>query len=451
MNLDIYRYKGFRFKFEDEIPDTWNRLINDVDYYIANFLNSLHIDVDFLYTTNVGLLKCDNGSSKRILWDVSFWAMYLKYLEFIFWAEHEGDCSEIERRGEFDRKVVYTPSDLKYNALYNKNKLDANRLVFLPCIFEYLSYQFYNDTPASYMFALLRNENMCTMPHYASKTLLQEYEKYLSEQLLLAKLFCAGHEVYHLKILDPAGMDYEDYSKRVKHNLVTFVGTEEFAKMFADDLKLVADVRKTVSAFRIEDSLFDELYSDAASLDLMDVLINLCGDFNFTFEEFVKNTRITIENFYAFNTIIYDLYTIWKYNFQLESGTISEKVYKERVHIRDVESTIRGLIFPLILWTQLDKFAEERHIPPIPHKNRGLSVRYEMIQFHRMAYNDTIREKIHHTHKTGFKNGRLSIETARDILIGWDDLKKHPGAKTQDLFLGENDDENYFIMFARGY
>ena len=86
MNLDIYRYKGFRFKFEDEIPDTWNRLINDVDYYIANFLNSLHIDVDFLYTTNVGLLRCDNGSSKRILWDVSFWAMYLKYLEFIFWA-----------------------------------------------------------------------------------------------------------------------------------------------------------------------------------------------------------------------------------------------------------------------------------------------------------------------------------------------------------------------------
>lgn len=78
---------------------------------------------------------------------------------------------------------------MKENILKHKNRLDANRLVFLPCIFEYLSYQFYNDATVSYMFALLRDNNMCSMPHEVSEELLQEYEEYLSNQLLLAKLF----------------------------------------------------------------------------------------------------------------------------------------------------------------------------------------------------------------------------------------------------------------------
>lgn len=451
MNLDVYRYRGFKFKFKEEIPEVWSQIINDVDYYIVDFLNKFHIDVDFLYTTNVGVLKCDSGSSKRILWDVSFWTMYLKYLEFVFWAEHECKNSEIEKKVRSDAQVVNTPSNMKYNIFYNEDALDANRLVFLPCVFEYLSYKFYNDATASYMFALLRNENMCFMPHNASYALIQEYEKYLSEQLLLAKLFCAGHEIYHLKVLDPSGMDYKTYSQRVMFNLKTFVQSEEFAKTFMHDPKLVADVRAKVLSFYAKDSLFDELYADAASLDLMDVLINYKGDFDFTFEHFLKSMRITIENFYAFNTMTYDLYTIWQYNFERENGYISDKVYKKKVHIRDVESTIRGFIFPIILWYQLDKFVEERRLAPIFTKMRGLSVRDEMIQFFDIAYNDTVKEHIFNAYKVGFKRGVLPIETARDILVGWDDLKNHPEATVQDLFLGGNDNEDNYVMFVGGY
>lgn len=98
MNLDIYRYRGFKFKSAEEMPEVWSQVINDVDYYIVDFLNSFHINVDFLYTTNVGVMKCDSGSSKTILWDISFWAMYLKYLEFVFWAEHESKNFEMGKK-----------------------------------------------------------------------------------------------------------------------------------------------------------------------------------------------------------------------------------------------------------------------------------------------------------------------------------------------------------------
>ena len=183
----------------------------------------------------------------------------------------------------------------------------------------------------------------------------------------------------------------------------------------------------------------------------MDVLINHKGDFGFTFEHFIKGMRIAIENFYAFNTMTYDLYTIWQYNFEREHGHISDKVYKKRVHTRDVDATIRGFVFPMILWGQLDKFVEEHQLTPIPAKSRGLSVRYEMIQFFNIAYNDTIKEHIFNAYRVGFKSGVLPIETARDILVGWDDLKNHPEATVQDLFLGGNDNEDNYVMFVRGY
>lgn len=451
MHLDIYRYRGFKFKFKEEIPEVWSQIIDDVDYYIIDLLNDFHINVDLLYTTNVGVLKCDSGLSKTILWDVSFWVMYLRYLEFVFWAEHESENFEKERKIQIDEKTVNTPFDMKYNVFQNKDTLDAIRLVFLSCIFEYLSYRFYNDVSISYMFSLLRNENMCLMPHAVSYERAQEYEKYLSEQLLLAKLFCAGHEIYHLKAIEPSGMDYKTYSQRVMFNLKIFVQSEEFAKEFKHDPKIVSDVRAKVASFYAKDMLFDELYADAASLDLMDVLINYKRDFEFSFEHFIKGTRIAIENFYAFNTMTYDLYTIWQYNFEREKGHISDKVYKEKVHIRDVEGVIRGFVFPMIFWCQLDKFVEQHQLPLIPTKMRGLSVRYEMIQFFNIAYNDTVKEHILNAYKVGFKSGVLPIEIARDILIGWDDLKNYPEATVQDLFLGGNDNEDNYVMFVRGY
>lgn len=305
MDYNLYRYRGLKIKTEEEIPEAWKNLINEVDSFIIDFLNDYHIDVDLLYTTNVGILKVEGTSSKRVLWDISFWAMYLKYIEFVFWAEHE--CDADYKKTELTKNnVVNTPSKMKENILKHKNRLDANRLVFLPCIFEYLSYQFYNDATVSYMFALLRDNNMCSMPHEVSEELLQEYEEYLSNQLLLAKLFCAGHELYHLRALNPAGMNYETYSQRVLKNVVNFVESEEFFTQFNDNPKFVQAVGETVASLNTDDPLFDELYADAAALDLIDVLVNYSGGFGFNFNQFIISMRTAIENFYAFNTMTYD-------------------------------------------------------------------------------------------------------------------------------------------------
>lgn len=449
MHYDFYRYNNIKFKTKEELPELWNRAINDVDFYIADLLNKLKIDVDFLYTTNVGIMKFESTSFKSILWDVSFWAMYLKYLEFVFWAEHE--CSRTYKSKQYNTKVVNTPLKMKYNIHKNEDLLDANRLVFLPCIFEYLAYQFYNDVDISYMFSLLRNENMCQMKHSASEELIQEYVDYLSEQLLFAKLFCVCHEIYHLKILSPCGMERNVYSQRIIHNLMVYTQDEKFAKFLSHDPKLIFDTRTRIESFNIEDPLFDELYADAAALDLIDTLVNYKKHFVFKFEHFVKAMRTTIENFYAFNTLTYDLSTIWKDNFEREYGHISDNVYQERIHKRDVEGTIRGLIFPMILWNQLDLFTTERGFSLIPTKRRRVSVRNEMIHFFNIAYNDTIKNQILNARKIGFKKGVLSLGTARDILVGWDDLKNYPYATINDLFLGGKDDENNYVMFVRGY
>lgn len=109
MDYNLYRYRGLKIKTEEEIPEAWKNLINEVDSFIIDFLNDYHIDVDLLYTTNVGILKVEGTSSKRVLWDISFWAMYLKYIEFVFWAEHE--CDADYKKTELTKNnVVNTPS-----------------------------------------------------------------------------------------------------------------------------------------------------------------------------------------------------------------------------------------------------------------------------------------------------------------------------------------------------
>lgn len=74
-----------------------------------------------------------------------------------------------------------------------------------------------------------------------------------------------------------------------------------------------------------------------------------------------------------------------------------------------------------------------------------------MIQFFNIAYNDTLKEHILNAYNIGLKKGTIPIEIARDILIGWDDLKNYPEATVQDLFLGGNDNEDNYVMFVRGY
>ena len=77
----------------------------------------------------------------------------------------------------------------------------------------------------------------------------------------------------------------------------------------------------------IQDQLLDELYADAAALDLMDVVINYMNCFkgNWSLTKFCKEVREMIENFYAFNTLTYDLYAIWEENLRLMKGEISKK------------------------------------------------------------------------------------------------------------------------------
>lgn len=415
VNTDFYTSLNLKYKQKQDIPDVWDRLINQVDEFIIDFLGSFGIEVDILYTTNVGLLNVKNEEQSAILWDVSYWSLYLNYLEFVFWMENE----KWDLSGE-----LKSPLAMKENIVVNRSHADACRLVFLSTMFEYLSYKFYNDETMSYCFALLHNENKSSMPHRISDDVMTKYSEFLQEQLAMAKLFCAFHEAYHLKGIEPAG-DYDDYVNRVMYNIKAVVNSKEFEEYYGYDMQLVKDAQKKVNSLKIEDPLFDELYADAAALDLLDVVLNHMDYFQpkYSTDKFVTIMRQAIENFYSFNTLTYDLYTIWASNLELFKNDITERVYKEDVHIKDVEAVIRGQVFPMILWIQLDRIVQQKgEIPPVG-QSRYVNVRKEMTDFFDIAYNDTIKEAVFSAMEQGFRNTKLSITEARDILIGWGILK----------------------------
>ena len=172
---------------------------------------------------------------------------------------------------------------------------------------------------------------------------------------------------------------------------------------------------------------------------------------SFTHERFVSSMMTVIENLYAFNTLTYDLCTIWDDNLARWNGKLSEKAYKESVHSKDIESVIRGFVFPIILLIQLERIGESYGLKEIPAKERVIGVRYEMIQFFNVVYNDRIKECIKESYMVGFKDKKLPIRIARDILIGWDSFENHQDATKDDLILGGKDNENTYEMFARGY
>ena len=84
MNFNFYKL-NLKFKQKDEMPKEWDMIVDQVDDVIADFLKIYGIDMDFLYTTNVGLLNVASNNQRSILWDLSYWAIYIEYLDFIFW------------------------------------------------------------------------------------------------------------------------------------------------------------------------------------------------------------------------------------------------------------------------------------------------------------------------------------------------------------------------------
>lgn len=264
-------------------------------------MKSFDIDIDFLYTTNVGLLNVNSNSRSSILWDLSYWSIYVNYLEFVFWMEKEQDSSSEE--------AIY-PFYMKEKITIGKSKVDANRLVFLSTIFQYVSYKFYSEAKISYCFALLYDANKCSRLHNVSNEEAEEYKEYIEEQLAVTKLFCAFHEAYHLKKIDAPGD--VNYRERILYNVKTMVNSKEFEVYYAYDRRLIDDVRKRVNLMNEQDNLFDELYSDAAALDLLDVVLNYMNVFQpqWSMEKFSLVVKEMIENFYAFNTLTYDLYMI---------------------------------------------------------------------------------------------------------------------------------------------
>lgn len=312
MNIDLYKLFNLKFKKKEDIPEDWNVLVDDVDDFIKSFLEAYGIDMDFLFTTNVGLLNINSNNECVILWDLSYWAIYIKYLEFIFWMENE--------QKQIKCKTSY-PHSMKENIFTNKDKYDANRLVFLSTIFEYASYKFYNEDDLSYCFALLYNQNKCLMPHELSYEENEAYVEYIHEQLIAVKLFCAFHEAYHLKKIKQPG-DYKEYNERIMYNVKSLVNGEEFGELYSYDKCLLDDVRKRVNSMNEQDHLVDELYSDAAALDLLDIVLNNMDVLQpkWSLNKYSQVVKEMIENFYSFNTLTYDLYTAWDATLSLIKG-----------------------------------------------------------------------------------------------------------------------------------
>ena len=80
MEVDFYKLMDFKYKQKKDMPEAWNIIIGDVDKFLVDFLKNFGIDMDLLYTTNVGVLNISSQNESSILWDVSYWAIYIKYL-----------------------------------------------------------------------------------------------------------------------------------------------------------------------------------------------------------------------------------------------------------------------------------------------------------------------------------------------------------------------------------
>ena len=207
----------------------------------------------------------------------------------------------MEKEQDSSSEEAIYPFYMKEKITIGKSKVDANRLVFLSTIFQYVSYKFYSEAKISYCFALLYDANKCSRLHNVSNEEAEEYKEYIEEQLAVTKLFCAFHEAYHLKKIDAPGD--VNYRERILYNVKTMVNSKEFEVYYAYDRRLIDDVRKRVNLMNEQDNLFDELYSDAAALDLLDVVLNYMNVFQpqWSMEKFSLVVKEMIENFYAFN------------------------------------------------------------------------------------------------------------------------------------------------------
>jgi hypothetical protein len=265
------------------------------------------------------------------------------------------------------------------------------------------------------------------------------------------KMFWAFHEAHHLGKIKLLGG--EDYKNRILYNIKAIVNSVDFSKSFGYDLDLVNAVRLKIKSLKLDDPLFEELFADAGALDYVDFVINYMHIFGsrWTLEKFARITKEAIENFYAFNTLLYELFCIWDLNLEKATQKITDEVYDAKIRNLDIDDVIRSCLFPVILCTQVDLYFSQRKQPiPLPFR-RHVNVRKEMIDLFDLAFNDQIKDAIISAVQKGFCPTALSIQEARDVLIGWDLLEKFPQATEADLFLKGVHDENNFYMFVRGY
>lgn len=441
MFSEFCKMLNIKIKKKDEILDAWNSCVNQHDTFISDFLKRYGIEMEFLYTTNVGILNTKTLDGGSILWDVSYWEIYRQYLDFVFWMK--------QKKKDLLYEIGF-PIKLKESAYFNHNKSDAYRVEFLSELFRYLAYKFYSDVSLSYCFALLYNENKCEVKCGTSEKEIEQWNLYISEQMAITKMFCAFHEAHHLKMLPTFG----EYKERLLYNLKACINSGAFKEYYDYDLNLVQNVRNRINSMDEQDPLLDELFADAGSLDFIDFVVNHLNVFEprWNLKKFALVTKEMIENFYAFNTLTYELYGSWNCNMRLNRGEITEAVYKEEFHIKDTEDVIRSQMFPFILWNQIDFISLEHNQQVQTPIKRHVNVRKEMIDFFRIAYNDRIKKAVITAVNDGFRNGRLKIQEARDILIDWQKLDNYKNVSVKDLFLnGGKVNGIDFFMFVRGY
>lgn len=430
------------YKTQEEMPDVWSRSIDAVDEFISDLLHYLGIKINWVYTSNVGMFSVESADSSTILWDLSYVTLYQKYLDFVFWLE--------KGRAKNYNEVLF-PLEIKQKAQRDNNYIYAHRLSFLSTIFDYLANKFYSNDDVSYCFALLHNENNISIVHPVSDEESMQYNTYMAEHLSIMKIFWAFHEAHHLEKIRILGDD--NYRNRILSNVKTVVDSAEFSEQFGYDLDLVDAVRARVKNMGMDDPLFNELFADAGALDCLDLIFNYMDVFkpSLTSEKFAKATKEAIENFYAFNTLLYELFYIWNANIELAADRISKDVYHTNLNRLDVEDVIRSCVFPMVLWIQVDLCLLQRNKSTAQPCQRQVNIRQEMINLFDLAYNDYMKDAIISAIKGGFCATALSVQDARNVLIGWDELDSFNEATEKDLFLKGVNNEVNFYMFVRGY
>lgn len=422
--------------------------LDNSDRFIIGMLESLGIEVDIAFTSNFCICKAHNSRSRKysVLWDMSYWELYKKYLQFYYSIHRLPNVCTIALTEEEIINTVF-----REHKIMNFSNGIAERTSMLGSLFMYLSLKFYYDEPLSYFFSLLFNTNNIAIVNSMSDEEAYQYTRFINTHLSITKLFCAGHEVAHMPEMHNTPRDtswvlpyFEDILTGIQIPLSKVYSGINLNEMALQRLHNTS-----------HDKLLDEIVADIEGLSVLRNAYK-ANMFDCSFEEYASMVLFFIETFYDFQALISATYEGWKNRLNTIKG--KNAPLDDGIETYGVDHLIRSMVLPLTLsqqfWEETD-YSKPVILPKYDvkkGKNNNVDIKQELNNLVTMSFNNILAEVIKHSYKDGYKNAVSSIDKARDKLL---QLTKNEAAMripAEDIYIkGGKFCENDFYVFANRY